>query len=44
MKDDFNDGDNYLKLHGAELWMPENGAFRPDGNALRWHNETVYRG
>ncbi len=44
MKDDFNDGDNYLKLHGAEVWVPERQSLRPDADVLRWHNERVYRG
>lgn len=44
MKDDFNDGDNYLKLHGCEVWVPDHPAFQPDAEALRWHNEEVYRG
>lgn len=44
MKDDFNDGDNYLKLHGAGVWVPERESLRPDPDALKWHNERVYRG
>lgn len=44
MKDDFNDGDNYLRLHGSAVWVPELELLRPDPEALRWHNERVYRG
>lgn len=44
MKDDFDDGDNYLKLNGAHVWVPELVSARPDADALRWHNETRYRG
>ena len=44
MKDDFNDGDNYLKLHGSGVWVPDDPALRPDEAALQWHNEKVYRG
>lgn len=44
MKDDFNDGDNYLELHGRHIWVPESAALQPDPAALRWHNEEVFRG
>ncbi len=44
MKDDFNDGENYLKLHGANVWVPTDPRSQPDEIALRWHNEVVYRG
>jgi putative restriction endonuclease len=44
MKDDFNDGDTYIQLHGKPIWVPDRHAYRPDPEALRWHNENVYRG
>ncbi|HSW29071.1 MAG TPA: HNH endonuclease signature motif containing protein [Longimicrobiales bacterium] len=44
MKEDFNDGDNYLKLHGARVWVPDIPALQPDPDILRWHNEAVFRG
>jgi putative restriction endonuclease len=44
MKEDFNDGDNYLKLSGSHVWVPDNPHLKPDPDALRWHNENVYRG
>ena len=44
MKDDFNDGDNYLKLHGRRVWVPGSALLQPDPEALRWHNEAVFRG
>jgi putative restriction endonuclease len=44
MKADFNDGDNYLGLHGASVWGPESEGFKPDPVALAWHNEQVFRG
>jgi putative restriction endonuclease len=44
MKDDFNDGDNYLKLHGTRVWVPETATLQPDPETLRWHNEAVFRG
>lgn len=44
MKEDFNDGDNYLKLNGSDVWVPQNPKLRPDPEALRWHNDNVFRG
>jgi putative restriction endonuclease len=44
MKDDFNDGDNYVRLHGSAIWVPEPPELRPDPEVLAWHNENVYRG
>lgn len=44
MKDDFNDGDNYVRLHGSTIWVPEQRELQPDPEVLAWHNENVYRG
>ena len=33
MKDDFDDGDNYLKLHGSSVWVPEAVEARPNAVA-----------
>ena len=44
MKGDFDDGDNYLKLDGSAVWVPALTEARPAADALRWHNESVYRG
>jgi len=44
MREDFDDGDNYLRLHGAEVWVPPAPEFQPDPDALRWHNEERFRG
>lgn len=44
MKEDFNDGKNYLALHGQLIAVPERPDLRPDPDALRWHNENRYRG
>lgn len=44
MRDDFDDGKNYLKLHGAEVAVPERKEWTPDPEALRWHNEERFRG
>lgn len=44
MKDDFNDGDNYIRLHGGSIWVPDRPELQPDPEVLAWHNENVYRG
>ena len=44
MREDFNDGDNYLKLHGDPVVVPERPDLAPDPEALRWHNENRFRG
>jgi len=44
LKEDFNDGENYRKLHGGRIWVPQAEAERPDPAALRWHNEERFRG
>lgn len=44
MKDDFNDGDNYIRLHGSPIWVPDRPELQPDPEVLAWHNENVYRG
>jgi putative restriction endonuclease len=44
MKDDFNDGDTCLALHGSPVRVPEQVNLRPDPEALRWHNDEKFRG
>ncbi len=44
MKEDFNDGDNYLALHGRVIALPERSDERPSPEFLRWHNEECFRG
>jgi putative restriction endonuclease len=43
VKTDFNNGNEYRRLHGTVLSMPGNPPDRPDRLALRWHNENVFR-
>jgi putative restriction endonuclease len=44
VREDFNDGENYLKLRGAEIVVPEREGWRPDRAALAWHNDERFRG
>ena len=44
MREDFNDGENYMRLHGSGILVPRNEELHPDPEALRWHNENRFRG
>jgi putative restriction endonuclease len=44
MRDDFNDGENYMRLHGSSILLPVNSELHPDPTALRWHNDNCFRG
>lgn len=44
LRDDFNDGENYMKLHGGTVHVPQPVQHQPDPEFLRWHNENVFRG
>jgi putative restriction endonuclease len=44
VKTDFNNGNEYRRLHGAAVSIPAASQFQPDRVALRWHNETVFLG
>ncbi|MXY32198.1 MAG: HNH endonuclease [Gammaproteobacteria bacterium] len=41
---DFDDGENYYKLHGKGLWVPARAEYRPRRDYLEWHNENRFRG
>ena len=41
---DFDDGENYYKLHGKGLWVPARSDHRPERECLEWHNENRFRG
>lgn len=41
---DFDDGENYYKLHGKGLWVPARAEHRPGRDYLEWHNENRFRG
>jgi putative restriction endonuclease len=44
VRTDFNNGEEYRQLHGTLLSMPEARFDVPDREAIRWHNEYVFRG
>ena len=39
VRDDFNDGENYLRLHGEPIVVRGVPEWRPDPAALAWHSE-----
>lgn len=44
IKEEFENGRDYYRLHGSEIRLPENPAHRPDSEALWWHNEERFLG
>jgi putative restriction endonuclease len=42
IKEAFNNGNEYLRLHGKSLSLPNQHTDRPDREALRWHNENRF--
>jgi putative restriction endonuclease len=43
IKEEFENGRHYYKLHGKPIRPPDDTLRRPDPEALRWHNEHAYR-
>jgi len=44
VRTDFNNGNEYRRLHGTLVSVPAFSKFQPDRAALRWHNETKFLG
>jgi putative restriction endonuclease len=44
VRTDFNNGNEYRRLHGTVISVPASPRYQPDRAALRWHNETVFLG
>ena len=44
IKEEFENGRDYYKLHGTEIRLPGNPAHKPLADALSWHNEHRFRG
>lgn len=44
LKKDFDNGEEYRKFAGKELWIPPLPEDRPDGQLLEWHADTVFLG
>lgn len=44
IRDDFDDGESYMKLSGQRILVPDRSDYRPDPKFLEWHNEYRFRG
>lgn len=44
VRDVFNNGNEYRRLHGQRIWLPANPRLQPDRSALAWHNENKFLG
>jgi len=44
IKEEFDNGRHYYELHGKPIYEVQDTHRRPSPEALRWHNEHVYRG
>jgi putative restriction endonuclease len=44
IREEFENGRDYYKLHGGRVRPPTSPILRPSAESLRWHNEKVYRG
>jgi len=44
MKEDFDDGESYLRLHGSRVRVPRDPGQRPGREVLAWHNDNRFRG
>lgn len=44
LKEDFDNGEAYLAMSGAGLWLPRDPADRPSREFLEWHADTLFLG
>jgi putative restriction endonuclease len=44
IREEYENGRYYYSLHGADIARPQNRVLWPDQTALRWHNETLFKG
>jgi putative restriction endonuclease len=44
VKTEFNNGEEYRRLHGRTISVPSKPHLRPDARLLAWHNEAKFRG
>jgi putative restriction endonuclease len=44
IKEEFENGRDYYRLHGARMRLPGDLRNRPSSEHLEWHNTNVYRG
>lgn len=44
IREEYENGRDYYRLHGHSIRPPENPQMRPSSDYLQWHNENVFRG
>ena len=44
LKEDFDNGEEYLRLQGSPIWLPKISDCRPNREFLEWHSAKVFRG
>ena len=44
IKEEFDNGKEYARIHGCPIRLPVRPDFRPGAEFLQWHNERVYLG
>jgi len=44
IREEFENGRDYYRLHGLPVRPPRNIVHRPSADHLRWHNENVFLG
>ena len=44
LKDDFDNGEDYLRLKAVGIWLPRDSDSRPKREFLEWHSDTIFRG
>jgi putative restriction endonuclease len=42
VRTEFNNGNEYRRLHGERLHVPTDPALQPDPEFLRWHREERF--
>jgi putative restriction endonuclease len=42
LRDEFDNGEEYFGMQGAELWLPPSVENRPGRVALEWHNDVMF--
>ncbi len=44
IKEEFENGRDYYKLHGSAIRLPDAAQLAPAGETLSWHNEVRFLG
>jgi len=44
IREDFNNGDAYYRVHGSPISLPRSPSARPDPEYLSWHNSEIFMG